>query len=220
MTDRQQTAVSPLPPSPLEAQLARIQAQLERAGVVAGEPLHDVLVSTSALVRVIDHERRVFVADIKAFKEALGVYSGSVKSLGEGITGAATQIADDLRAIKRCTAQVEEVARMDLRSLLGRVGYLMAGVACLSSGIALLIGCAGGYALGDRRAFGSQLTQAEQLRQTFGIDVLSAQTWAPLIEGNDPRPFVQVCIRSGYRRIADGRRVCEVTLVFPPPAMP
>lgn len=220
MTDHEQTAVPPLPPSPLEAQLARIQAQLERAGVVAGEPLHDVLVSTSALVRVVDHQRRVFVADIKALKEGLGVYSGGVKSLGESITGAATQIAGDLRAIKRCTAQVEEVARMDLRSLLGRVGYLMAGVACLSSGIALLIGCLGGYALGDRRAFGSQLTQAEQLRQTFGIDVLSAQTWAPLIEGNDPRPFVQVCIRSGYRRIADGRRVCEVTLVFPPPAMP
>ena len=220
MTDRQQTAVSPLPPSLLEAQLARIQAQLERAGVVAGEPLHDVLVSTGALVRVVDHERRVFVVDIKALKEGLGVYSGNVKSLGEGITGAATQIADDLRAIKRCTAQVEEVARMDLRSLLGRVGHLMAGVACFSCGIALLIGCLGGYALGDRRAFGSQLTPVEQLRQTFGIDVLSAQTWVPLIEGNDPRPFVQVCLRSGYRRIADGRRVCEVTLVFPPPALP
>ena len=220
MTSCTQPPVPPLPPSPLEAQLARIQGQLERAGVVAGEPLHDVLVSTGALVRIINHERRLFVADIKALGERLAAHSENVKGLGEAIAGAATRTTDDLTAIKACTARIDEVTRTDLRSLLGHVGYLMAGVASLSAGIALLIGSLGGYTLGDRRAFGSQLTPAEQLRQTFGIDVLSAQTWAPLIEGNDPRPFVQVCMRSGYRRIADGRRVCEVTLVFPPPAMP
>lgn len=217
MTTHPQPLAPKLPPTPIEAQLTRMHRQFERVGVSTGEPLHDALISTTALARIVDHERRVFSGDVGALRADLGQHIVAVDVAREKIEQAASRFGNAAAELEAHKIAIEAITLADTASYLGRVGLLMARTAALSGGIALVLGVVGGYVLGDRRAFGSQLTLAEQLRQTYGIDTLSAKTWDPLIQLNDPRPFVQKCIRNGYRRVEDGRRVCEVTLAFPPP---
>lgn len=217
MTTPSQSLAPKLPPTLVEAQLTRIHRQFERVGVSTGEPLHDALVSTTALARIVDHERRNFSDDVGALRADLGKHIVAVDVACEKIEQASGHFGNAVAELEAYKIAIEAITLTDTVSYLGRVGLLMARTAALSGGIALFIGAAGGYVLGDRRAFGSQLTLAEQLRQTYGIDTLSAATWDPLIQLNDPRPFVQQCIRNGYKRTEDGRRVCEVTLAFPPP---
>lgn len=121
-------------------------------------------------------------------------------------------VADRLaKGLTRETRRLEEMVRVDLRTLVLEFALCLVGVVLG----ALLLGCMGGYLLGDRRVFGSSLSAEEQVRQALGTDAASARIWKRYAEWNDPRAAAASCAEQPPR-YENGRRVCYLRLVAEP----